>query len=123
MKTNQVKRQGDVVLQKVAVIPSNVTLRKMEQPLSSIIARGENSNHCHAVVGDDFEVFEGSDGALYVNAKGEFELKHLLESEVLGGREVWTGEHTALKFGPGSYRYVQQVEWHPYNDTIQAVKD
>lgn len=117
------KRQGDVALQMVTKVPTGVTLRKMKDPASQIIARGENSNHCHAVVGEDVEVFEGSDGRIYVNAKGEFELKHLLESEVLQGREVWTGEHTPLKFGPGSYAFIGQVEFHPYEDEIRRVQD
>lgn len=123
MKKNQAKRQGDVVLMKVGTLPSNVILRKMTQKLSTIVARGENSNHCHAVVGDEIDVYDDGNGDIYVNAKGEFELKHLLESELLQGKEIWTTEHTPLKFDKGTYKFIGQVEWHPYLDEIRKVKD
>jgi hypothetical protein len=122
MKIGQIKRQGDVSLEKVSNIPASAKLKNVKEPMSSIIARGENSNHSHVAVGD-VEVFEDTDGTLYVNAKGEFELKHILESEFLTGREVWTGEHTPLSFPAGTYVFLPQFEYHPYNDEIQRVRD
>lgn len=122
MKKNQLKRQGDVALQMIDALPKNLKRYKKGQE-SKIIARGEHSNHCHAVIGADVEVFEDEKGVLYVNAKGEFELRHLLESELLTGREVWTNEHNDIKFGAGTYKFVPQFEYHPYDDEIRRVKD
>lgn len=122
MKVGQIKRQGDVSLERVTVIPASAKLKSMSDRMSNIIARGENSNHSHVAVGN-VEVFEDTDGTLYVNASGEFELKHLLESNFLTGQEVWTGEHTPHAFPAGSYMFLPQYEYHPYADEIQRVKD
>ena len=122
MKQNQIKRQGDVALIKVKELPKGLTLRSNQKPESIIIARGENSNHCHAVIGEDLEVYEEGN-RIYVNAKGEFELRHLLESEVMNGRAVWTNEHLPLSFPAGTYMFVGQTEYHPYEDEIRRVKD
>jgi hypothetical protein len=123
MKVGQNKRQGDVSLMKVSNIPASAKLKNPKERMSSIIARGENSNHSHVAVGKEVEVYEDTDGTLYVNAKGEFELKHILESNWLAGQEVWTQEHTPHTFPAGTYKFLPQYEYHPYTDEIQRVKD
>lgn len=123
MKKNQLKRQGDVALVKINSLPSGLTSRKMTLPASTIVARGENSNHCHAVVGKQVSVAEDSKGNIYVSSEFEFELKHLLESNLITGAEVWTQEHTALKFPAGNYVFRGQTEYHPYEDEIRRVQD
>lgn len=94
-----------------------------EQRASRIIARGEHSNHCHVITGD-VEITENN-GKKYIKVTEDSNacLKHLLESEWLNGREVWTKEHTDIPLAPGTYEYVGQVEYDPYNDVIQSVKD
>jgi hypothetical protein len=122
MKVNQIKRQGDVALQMVTVIPSSAVLRT--GPMAKIIARGEHSDHSHIVTSQsEVEVFEDKDGTLYVNAKGELSLKHLMESSYMTGNEVWTGEHTEIKFPAGTYKFMPQYEYHPYDDEIRRVMD
>lgn len=121
MKTGESKRQGDVTLEKVSTIPSSAKL-KSPIPINNIIARGEHSNHSHCLFGD-VEVLEDSDGTLFVNAKGEFELKHVLETEFLKGNDVWTKEHTPHRFPAGKYVFLPQYEYHPYEDEIRRVCD
>lgn len=123
MKTNQLKRQGDVALERIDSLPSGLTKRNMSKADSMIIARGENSNHCHAVTGENVEVLEDREGNLYISSEVEFELKHLLESNLITGAEVWTKEHTALSFPAGNYVFRPQYEFHPYEDEIRRVKD
>lgn len=124
MKINEIKRQGDVALMRVAKLPKDV--KKLTGKNANIIARGEHSNHSHILTAespDMIEVFEGEGGTLYVNAKGELCLEHLLESNYLQGQKVWTGEHTAHTFPPGTYMFLPQYEYHPYDDEIRRVQD
>lgn len=122
MKQNQIVRQGDVALQMVNGIPSTAKLRDNKDRKSAIIARGEHSNHSHCVTGE-CEVFEDTDGTLYVNAKGEIKLQHLLEDAFLTGSEVWTSEHTEHVLPAGTYKFLPQFEYHPYAEEINRVKD
>ena len=113
---------------------------KKEQRKSRVIARGEGSNHSHVIVGDA-EVTTNNKGEIFVEIGNEGAvLKHILETEWMQGREVWTGEHTDIsltdmpaqvrhgdvmleKVAERTYKYVPQVEYDPYNDIIQQVKD
>jgi hypothetical protein len=122
MKTGELKRQGDVALEKVSAIPASAKKRDGKVHLSKVIARGETSNHSHAVIGEEIEVFEEGSN-IYVDAKGKFKLSHVLETEFLKGNEVWTKEHTDLEFEPGQYKFIGQTEYHPYEDEIRRVKD
>ena len=85
--------------------------------VSTIVARGEFSNHSHIVVGDA-EVLE-YENELYIDVKSEASLKHLLEKEyVEEGKEVWTKEHLDIPLEKGLYKYIPQVEFDPYNKEV-----
>lgn len=93
------------------------------QRINRVIARGEHSNHSHVIVGEA-EITRDSSGRILVEVGEEGALlRHILESEWLEGKEVWTGEHHDITLEKGSYEYVGQVEYDPYNDVIQSVKD
>jgi len=85
-----------------------------------IIARGENSNHCHVITGD---VQFDAQGRLVVNEDSNAVLRHLLEKEWLEGKEVWTGEHTDISLQPGIYEYVPQMVFDPLSKRIEAARD
>lgn len=85
-----------------------------------IIARGEFSNHCHVITGD---VTFDEKGRIVVNEDSTAVLKHLLETDFLEGREVWTGEHTDIKLTPGVYEYVPQQVFDPLTKRIEAARD
>ncbi len=88
-----------------------------------VIARGEHSNHSHVIVGDAV-IERDNQGRILVEVGEEGAvLRHILESEWMEGREVWTKEHADIKLSKGRYEYIQQVEYDPYNDVIQSVKD
>ena len=90
-----------------------------------MIARGEHTNHSHVVVGDA-TVTRNDKGEILV-AVGEegATLRHILESNfVETGEEVWTGEHKDIELQPNTeYNYVAQVEFDPFEKTIQRVRD
>jgi hypothetical protein len=97
-------------------------MNKEERKLR-VIARGEHSNHCHVITGD-VEVKE-VDGKTIVTVTEDSNacLKHLLESEWLEGREVWTKEHKDIPLEKGTYEFVQQSEYDPYADVIRVIRD
>jgi|TARA_Y100000310_G_C20659092_1_gene803638 hypothetical protein len=89
-----------------------------EQRAKRVIARGEHSNHCHVITGN----VEITDGEILVKDDSA-RIRHLMETNWLGGEEVWTKEHTDIPLEVGTYRYIQQLEYHPYEDEIRAVQD
>lgn len=88
-----------------------------------VIARGEHSNHSHVIVGDAEVVVRDGKTYVTVNSDANAILRHLLESDWMAGREIWTGEHTDIKLAAGTYEFIQQSEYDPYEDAIRAVKD
>lgn len=96
---------------------------KKQERKNRVIARGEHSNHAHIIVGDAV-IERDSSGRIIVEVGEEGALlRHLLESQWLEGVETWTGEHHDIPLTKGKYEYVGQVEYDPYNDVIQSVKD
>jgi hypothetical protein len=94
-----------------------------EERVKRVIARGENSNHCHVVTGD-VDVFEkNGETFITVGEDSNAILKHLLEKEWLDGNEVWTQEHKDIPLQKGTYKFIQQVEFDPYSELIRQVRD
>lgn len=87
---------------------------------SRIIARGEFSNHAHIITGD---VKFDAQGRIIVSEDSNAVLKHLLETDWMEGKEVWTGEHTDIKLTPGVYEYVPQKVFDPLTKRIEAARD
>ena len=112
-------RQGDVMLEKISCLP--------DQPLHSlsspVIARGEKSNHAHALFGSA-SVLSVKDGAdLYVAVIGSAKLSHILETSLSSGTPIWTGEHLEIDLEEGIYQVVHQREYDPYNNVERRVWD
>lgn len=92
----------------------------LQERKKRIIARGEFSNHCHVITGDiEFDI----KGRIVVGENSNVVLKHLLETDWLEGKEIWTGEHTDIKLSPGVYEYVPQQVFDPLTKRIEAAKD
>ena len=97
--------------------------RNISKRENRIIARGEVSGHSHIVTGDCS--IEEKDGEVYIQAGKNCAIKHLLEKPYIDeGLEITTKEHGELPLQAGNtYKYVQQVEYNPYEKIIQKVKD
>lgn len=121
-------------------------MKKTERK-NRIIARGEGSNHAHVVTGDA-TIERNANGEIIIKLGEEDAiLRHILESEWLGGREQWTEEHKDInlteidekiqigqigvrhgdvgleKIADRTYKYVPQVEYDPYDKVIRQVRD
>ena len=98
--------------------------RDLNNRASRIITKGETSNHSHIVTGD-CEIIEHDNGDVIIKAGKNCAIKHLIESVfVETGVEQWTKEHTDIPLKEGeSYKYVQQVQYNPYEKLIQKVQD
>lgn len=88
-----------------------------------VIARGEVTGHSHIVTGEC--TIERTKESVIIHAGENCAIKHLLETPfVEEGIETWTKEHKDIPLKSGeSYEYIQQIEYDPYNKTIQQVKD
>ena len=97
--------------------------RNMFKKESRVIARGEVSGHSHIITGD-CEIFDNNN-EIFIKTKNKCVIKHLLEQPfVNNGQEVWTKEHNDIELMPNkTYKYIQQVEYNPYEDVINQVKD
>ena len=96
---------------------------KNQDRKNRIVARGEHSNHSHIVVGDAEVTNKNGEIFIKVGPNGAT-IKHLLESNWLAGQEVWTKEHTDIELPANTdYKYVPQLEYDPYAETIRAVQD
>lgn len=94
-----------------------------KEKTNRIIARGEVSNHSHVIVGEAEVTREENGRILITVGNSGAVLKHLLETEWMDGREVWTKEHTDIPLEKGTYEFVQQQEYDPYQDIIRQVRD
>jgi hypothetical protein len=106
---------------------------------SRVIARGEVTGHSHVITGD--AIVRNINGEIIIEIGNEGAvLRHLLETDWLNGREVWTEEHADIdlsempgqirhgdvlldKVGERTYKYIQQMEFDPYNEVIRQVQD
>ncbi len=98
-----------------------IDLTKAKKLNTRIIARGEISDHAHIITGDA-ELYEYED-EVYIEVKGNACIKHLIESAFIQGNEVWTKEHKDIDLKKGTYKYIPQIEYDPYEEIIQQVKD
>jgi hypothetical protein len=99
-----------------------MNLKNAKKVANNIVARGEVSGHSHIAVGE-VDVYE-KNGDIILDVHGEAAIKHLLEDAfVNGGQEVWTGEHKDIPLKRGTYKYIPQVEFDPYDDVIRQVRD
>ena len=106
---------------------------------SRVIARGEGSNHSHVITGDAIIRNENGEILIEIGSEGAV-LRHLLETDWLTGKETWTNEHADIDLSemPGmvrhgdvllekvkdrTYKYIQQMEYDPYNEIIRQVRD
>ena len=97
--------------------------RDLTNRANRVIMKGETSNHSHIITGE-CEIIEENNEVI-IKAGKNCAIKHLIESIfVETGLEEWTKEHTHIPLKEGeSYKYVQQIEYNPYLETIQKVKD
>lgn len=90
----------------------------LQERKKRVIARGKHSNHAHVLTGN---ITFNSNGTFTVNDTAK--IRHILETNWLNGHEVWTEEHKDIDLEKGTYKYVQQVEYDPYQDIIREVID
>lgn len=94
----------------------------LQERKARIIAKGEHSNHCHVLIGGKIERNSNNEIIIKVDNQ-EAILKHLLETEWLKGNEIWTKEHKDIKIKKGTYKFIQQKEYNPFDKIIEKVID
>jgi hypothetical protein len=118
MKTMKQYRQGDVLIESVAEIPS--TAQKQEPSRRVILAQGEATGHHH--------VLETADPADWWKP-GEIATANDKSAALAGelflslptGATVTHEEHSTINLPPGVYRVIRQREYSP--EAIRMVAD
>lgn len=118
-KTNNHYRQGDVLIEQIAEIPS--TARKQRRAKKVILAHGEITGHHHQL-----QVADPADWW-----KGEQEIAPTLEKPKTLAGELFLGlpqggvvthpEHGQIILPPGNFRVIRQREYSP--EEIRNVAD
>jgi len=95
---------------------------ELKERQNRVVGRGSDSNHAHIITGN--ALIERNGKTIKITCLDEnVTIKHLLESEWLKGKEVWTQEHKDIKWDKGIYEIEQQVEYNPLDESVRAVQD
>jgi hypothetical protein len=95
----------------------------MNSQKNRIIARGETSDHCHVIAGNATIRNENGEILIDVHDDGGAIIKHVVESDWMKGISTWTKEHADISLEKGTYKYIPQLEYDPYNEVIRRVVD
>lgn len=114
---------------------------KKEERITRIIARGEFSDHCHVITGNATVERIGEDTFINVEDSTAV-IRHLLESRFLEGEEIWTQEHADInlwenknqkhvrhgdvileKVSENKYKFIQEIEYDPFDSLIRRITD
>jgi len=112
MKTNQIFRQGDVLLQLVSNLPAGV--KDVTPDGRIVLAHGEITGHAHALYEPLTKSAPAGKARLWDAGAERF--LQVLETTALKHEE-----HAAIPLQPGIYRVVQQREYSP--EEIRSVAD
>jgi hypothetical protein len=99
MKNNYLVRQGDLLIQKVNLIPKGKTV------LNGILLRGESTGHSHRIVGG--KATQAKEGLFF---------------EVTKKAQLVHEEHGTIEFTPGKYAVIRQREYLS-KDMVRVVID
>ena len=99
-------RQGDVLIERVASIPTNATARAREQG-HVVLAHGEVTGHAHAIREGGAALLDTPDGLTYLRLDEVSQLMH--------------EEHATIELPAGGYRVTRQREYSP--EEIRNVAD
>lgn len=104
-----------------------------EERKQRIVSRGEDSGHCHVIIGGNIKQEDVKNDygdvvekvtILEVKKGEDCFIKHLVESQwIEHGKEVWTGKHTDIKIEPGRYKIVHQQVFDPVAEQKRRVLD
>jgi hypothetical protein len=106
MKTTMLVRQGDVLLERIAELPSTAKRQRVKGPI--ILAYGEATGHHHAIHKGKVALYRDENQASFIEVKNAVAA---LEHQ----------EHAPISLAPGVYRVRLQREYSP--EEIRRVAD
>lgn len=119
-------RQGDVLIERVDNIPE----AKNVEPINgrTLLVRGEGRNHGHFATGEGVTVlepknknFNGEEVEFFLKVNDDAinaQIEHLLVET-----GVFTDEHSPIDLPAGNWKVTRQVEYDPYEKTVNKVMD
>lgn len=99
-----ISRQGDLLIIEVSEVPQGKPVRRENQRL--ILARGEVTNHAHAIATPNVKLIEAFQEH-YIVAPVPFQITH--------------EEHATVEMPAGTFKVIRQREYSP--ETIRRIAD
>lgn len=115
LKVGEFVIQGDVKIKKIKEIPDSC-----KEVKEDLLVRGEGADHGHFIRGGKVQVLEPENKdnvSYYLNVEEPSELQHL---NISSGTKA---EHLPIKIDKGQYEVVQQIQYDPYKQEIERVRD
>lgn len=102
---NEIYRQGDVLIERIATLPKGLTKQKTHSRI--ILAHGEVTGHHHSLAADPADWWKDDKGEQFLTVKETALVEHQ--------------EHAPITLEPGHYRVLRQREYSP--EAIRNVAD
>ena len=103
-------RQGDVLITRCGSIPATAKPCAPRERGGYVLAEGEATGHAHAVADDEVDLFEDTDGTLYMRVKSNVD-----------EATVTHQEHGHLTLPRDTYKVTRQREYTP--EAVRRVSD
>ena len=104
-KSNEIYRQGDVLLRRVASIPAGAKEVARDQG-RVVLAYGEVTGHAHAIVDEGAVLLSVAESATFLRLTKGARLIH--------------EEHATIALPAGDYQVVRQREYRPWGEVRVA---
>ena len=98
-------QQGDVIIEAVESIPTEVKLRKGR----CVLAEGEATGHAHVIEKEGARLYDGDAGTLFLELSKEATVTH--------------EEHGPVVIAPGKYTVRKVQEWDHFEEEARDVAD
>lgn len=108
-------QQGDVILRAVSSLPK-VIKPVAKKSRGFVLAEGEHTGHAHCITDEGVEMYEDSNGTLFLKVIGSATLKHTLESGL-------QADHNPILIDPGIWQIDRVREFDSFTEEITRVQD
>jgi hypothetical protein len=127
MKYLQTVRHGDMVLFKLNPEFTKLEEKKSRTVEKVVVGLGEVTGHSHDVICDEtatLKVYSSNDKNINEMTADEIATMENLIFEVIGGNAVIThDEHDIIKLDEGLWLRSFQVEFNPFKEMVDKVRD
>jgi hypothetical protein len=121
MKKNAIYRHGDMIIYKVSDLDGS---RKSKNKSKLVVGLGEVTGHSHDIIAlEGSEVFGVYDGEIDITENDLAEMDRLFFEVTGNGAVITHEEHKPIYLEAGKYLRINQVEFNPFTQELEKVRD